>query len=66
MGSVSLVLNMTSNERSTLKILFGVLFVNLLSFSILIPLYGEIGAILSFSMSYVLINDIAAIKIKQC
>jgi O-antigen/teichoic acid export membrane protein len=65
MGSVGLVLNMTNNESSTLKILFFVFCANLFLFLILVPIYGVIGAAYSVSISYVLVNVITAMKVKS-
>lgn len=63
LGSVALVLNMTGNEKNTLRSLTITLFVNLLSFSVLIPLYGHLGAAISVSFGLVLWNVLMALDV---
>lgn len=65
MGSVGLVLNMTSNEQSALVILAFVFFVNVVLFFVLIPPYGAVGAAISVSVSHVLSNVITALMVKN-
>lgn len=55
-GSVGLVLNMTGNEKRSLKALLATLLINVLLLFILVPIYQAIGAALAVSMSLVLWN----------
>ncbi|WP_372760489.1 flippase [Pseudoalteromonas sp.] len=55
-GSVSLVLNMTGNEKRSLKALCITLCINIFLLFILVPSYKAIGAALSVSVSLVLWN----------
>jgi O-antigen/teichoic acid export membrane protein len=63
MGSVGLVLNMTGNEKSVLKTLSLTLVINLILLSVLIPMYGSIGAALAVSVSLVCWNVFTAIHV---
>jgi O-antigen/teichoic acid export membrane protein len=63
MGSVGLVLNMTGNERSTLKSLALTLLLNLTLLATLVPLNGAIGAAISVSVSLVCWNILMAIDV---
>ncbi|MCL1049568.1 flippase [Shewanella abyssi] len=63
MGSVGLVLNMTGNEKSTLKSLFITLLLNLILLAVLIPMYGAIGAAIAVSLSLVCWNVLMAIDV---
>jgi O-antigen/teichoic acid export membrane protein len=56
MGSVGLVLGMTGNEKSTLKVQFITLLLNLVLLTVLIPMYDVIGAAISISVSLVVWN----------
>jgi O-antigen/teichoic acid export membrane protein len=56
MGSVGLVLNMTGNERSSLKSLVLTFFLNVVLLATLVPIYGVNGAALSVTLSLVFLN----------
>ena len=60
MGSVGLVLNMTGNEKSVLKVLILTLILNMLLLLIFIPIYGSIGAALAVSVSLIFWNFLMA------
>ena len=63
MGSVGLVLNMTGNEKSTVKSLLITVIVNVIFMVILLPVYGAIGAAIAVSVSMVLWNILMAIDV---
>lgn len=62
-GSVGLVLGMTGNEKSTLKVQFITLLLNLMLLVVLVPLYGGIGAAIATSVSIVCWNVLMAIDV---
>lgn len=55
-GSVALILNMTNNDKKTLKGIFYSLAINLFLSIILIPSFGVIGAAISSSLSLAFLN----------
>lgn len=55
-GSVSMLLNMTNNERQTIKGVAVAALTNVVLNALLIPLYGTIGAAIATSISVVLWN----------
>ncbi len=63
MGSVAIVLNMTGNEKSSLKSLLITLVVNLVLFYIFIPIYGGLGAAIAASTSLILLNILMTIDV---
>lgn len=65
MGSVGVVLNMTGNEKNALKTHFITLILNLVLLATLVPLYGDIGAAVSVSVSVVCWNVLMAINVKR-
>ncbi|MFA0413937.1 flippase [Vibrio renipiscarius] len=56
LGSVGLVLNMTNNERKTVRSLAIALVINLILLFTLVPLYQEIGAAIAVALSLVICN----------
>ena len=62
MGSVGLVLNMTGNEKKALKALFISLIVNVVLLILLTPVYKDLGAAVSVSISVALWNVLMAIN----
>ncbi|PKG98762.1 flippase [Paraglaciecola sp. MB-3u-78] len=63
MGSVGLVLNMTGNEKRTLKLLSMTLILNLILLATLVPMYGAIGAAITVSVSLVFSNLLMGIYV---
>lgn len=63
MGSVAIVLNMTGNEKNSLKSLLITLIVNLILFYIFIPIYGGVGAAIATSFSLILLNVLMTIDV---
>jgi O-antigen/teichoic acid export membrane protein len=63
MGSVGVVLNMTGNEKRSLKALFITLILNLILFVILIPVYGGIGAAVAVSVSLICLNVLMSLDV---
>jgi O-antigen/teichoic acid export membrane protein len=63
MGSVGLVLNMTGNEKHSLKSLMKALMLNLVLLIILVPIYQEIGAAIAVSISLICWNVLMAIDV---
>lgn len=55
-GSVSMLLNMTNNERQTIKGVAVAALANVALNAVLIPLYGTVGAAIATSISVVLWN----------
>jgi O-antigen/teichoic acid export membrane protein len=64
-GSVGLVLNMTGNERHTLRSLFISLSTSIFLFYLLIPKFDAVGAALSVSISLVLWNILMAFSVRK-
>jgi O-antigen/teichoic acid export membrane protein len=60
MGSVGLVLNMTGNEKSTLRGVSITLVLNIILLAILIPPYKEVGAAIAVCASMICWNLILA------
>ena len=63
MGSVGVVLNMTGNEKSTLKSLSITFILNLILLAILVPVYGGIGGAIAVSVSLVILNVLVVIDV---
>jgi O-antigen/teichoic acid export membrane protein len=63
MGSVGLVLNMTGNEKRTLKLLSMTFILNLILLATLVPMYGAIGAAITVSVSLVFSNLLMGIYV---
>lgn len=63
MGSVGLVLNMTNNEKHSLKTLVATLFVFVTLLCILIPMFSIVGAAISVSCSMILWNVLMAVDV---
>jgi O-antigen/teichoic acid export membrane protein len=63
MGSVGLVLNMTGNEKRSLKLLSMTLILNLILLPSLVPMYGAIGAAISVSVSLAFVNLLMGIDV---
>jgi O-antigen/teichoic acid export membrane protein len=62
-GSVGLVLNMTGNEKHSLKALTITLLINVVLLLILVPEYKAIGAAIAVSISLVLWNILMSIDV---
>ncbi len=62
MGSVGLLLQMSSNEGSALKSLAITFIVNIMMLVLLIPSYQEIGAAISVSTSFVIWNVLMTVE----
>lgn len=60
MGSVGLVLNMTGNEKSTLRALAITLVLNIILLAVLIPPYKDVGAAIAVCASMICWNAIMA------
>ncbi|MEZ8225881.1 oligosaccharide flippase family protein [Vibrio splendidus] len=56
MGSVALVLNMTGHEGKSLKSVLVSLFVSLILYILILPIYGGLGASIVVSICLVLLN----------
>lgn len=65
MGSVGVVLNMTGNEYSSLGLLSAVFLFNVLCYCAFIPVFGEVGAAVSISLSHVVFNILAAVVVRK-
>tara|TARA_B110000211_G_scaffold234693_1_gene305663 strand:- start:5979 stop:7256 length:1278 start_codon:yes stop_codon:yes gene_type:complete len=65
LGSVGLVLNMTGNERNSLKSLFITLVINMILLFTLVPIYGSVGAALSVSISLVIWNLLMSFEVHK-
>lgn len=63
MGSVGLVLNMTNNERYSLQTLVISLFITIILFVVLIPIYSALGAAVSVSIGLVVWNILMAVHV---
>ncbi|MFT5815438.1 MAG: O-antigen/teichoic acid export membrane protein [Psychroserpens sp.] len=63
MGSVGLVLNMTGNEKRSLKLLSMTLILNLILLPTLVLMYGVIGAAISVSVSLAFVNLLMGIDV---
>ncbi|TRX57199.1 polysaccharide biosynthesis C-terminal domain-containing protein [Thalassomonas sp. M1454] len=63
MGSVGLVLNMTGNEKKTLRTLIITFIFNILLLIILVPSYHEVGAAVAVTVSMILWNILMAIDV---
>lgn len=63
MGSVGLVLNMTGNEKSTLKSISITFILNLILLATLVPLYGAIGGAVAISVSMIFLNVLVAVDV---
>lgn len=65
MGSVGLVLNMTGNEKKTLRSLSIALLLNMISLVLFVPLYGVLGAALAVSGSLICWNILMAVDVHK-
>jgi O-antigen/teichoic acid export membrane protein len=63
MGSVGLVLNMTHNEKYTLRALLISLFISVLLLLLLIPIYSAIGTTIAVSAALVIWNLLLTIEV---
>lgn len=63
MGSVGLVLNMTNNEKYSLRSLLITLFISVILLFVLIPQYSAIGAAISMSIGLLIWNVLMAIDV---
>ena len=63
MGSVGVILNMTGNERASLKALVISFIINVIFMIILIPMYGAIGAAISVSIGLIIWNVLMSIDV---
>ncbi|GAM58794.1 polysaccharide biosynthesis [Vibrio ishigakensis] len=65
MGSVGLVLNMTGNEKETLKFIIITLLLNVILLTILLPHFGALGGAYSVSICLVFLNTTLAVKTRN-
>lgn len=63
MGSVGMILNMTGNEKRTLRAQFITLISTLIGFYVLIPTYGGEGAAYSVSIGLIVWNSLMAVDV---
>lgn len=63
MGSVGLVLNMTNNEKYSLRALLISLFISVLLLLVLIPIYSAMGAAVAVSAGLIIWNILLAIDV---
>jgi O-antigen/teichoic acid export membrane protein len=63
MGSVGVVLNMTHNEKYSLRALLISLFISVLLLLVLIPIYSAIGAAIAVSAGMIIWNLLLAIDV---
>ncbi|MEZ8358956.1 oligosaccharide flippase family protein [Vibrio splendidus] len=63
LGSVGMVINMTGNERYSVRYLLISLIINITLLYILVPIYGSIGAAMSVTISLILWNLMLAATI---
>jgi O-antigen/teichoic acid export membrane protein len=63
MGSVGLVLNMTNNEKYTLRALLITLFISVILLLVLIPIYSAIGAAIAVSAGLIIWNLLLSIEV---
>ena len=63
MGSVGVALNMTGNEQNVLKCIIMTLIINFILLTILIPIYGHIGAAIAVSLSLITWNVFMVLEV---